>query len=110
MAYVRTKKVGNREYHQLVESRRVDGKPRQTVLMHLGRYYPDVDAAIADIPRRIAMHRRAAQPPRRWRVGGSGRYPSPENERRRREMQTRHADDLEAKLSRLKDLRARGVA
>ncbi len=64
MAYVRTKRVGNREYYQLVESRRVDGKPRQTVLAHLGRY-PDVDAAIADLPRRIDLHRRVAEPRRK---------------------------------------------
>jgi hypothetical protein len=41
----------------LVESRRVDGKPRQSVLAHLGRY-PTVDVALEDLPRRIDLHRR----------------------------------------------------
>ena len=53
MAYVRKKRTGTTEYYQLVESRRVDGKPRQRVIMHLGEY-PSVEAAIEGLPEEIA--------------------------------------------------------
>ncbi len=56
MAYVRKKsfKRGEAtvEYYQLVESRRVDGKPRQRVLAHLGQY-SSVDAALEELPHEI---------------------------------------------------------
>jgi hypothetical protein len=45
VAFVRKKRVGPYEYHQLVESRLVDSKPRQRVLLHLGRY-ATVEAAL----------------------------------------------------------------
>jgi len=38
LAFVRIKRVDGKEYYQLVESRRVDGKPRQKVLLHLGQH------------------------------------------------------------------------
>jgi len=55
MAYVRKKttKTG-KEFYQLVESRRVDGEPRQKVLVHLGKY-PSVDAALERLPVLIDM-------------------------------------------------------
>ena len=54
MAYVRKKrnKTGSESY-QLVESRRVDGKPRQRVILHLGKY-PSVEAALEGLPEEIA--------------------------------------------------------
>jgi len=45
MAFVRKKRVGRYEYHQLVENHWVYGKPRQKVLLHFGRY-PTVEVAI----------------------------------------------------------------
>jgi hypothetical protein len=36
-------------YYQLVESRRIGGKPRQKVLTHLGQY-PSVDVALERLP------------------------------------------------------------
>ncbi len=82
MAFVRRKRVGGGEYYQLVESRRVDGKPRQKVLVHLGRY-PTVDDALRRWPREIGRLRRAG---------------------------AANADKLEAKLERLRELRAEGKA
>ncbi len=38
MAYVRKKRVAGREYYQLVEGYRDNGKVRQRVLAHLGRH------------------------------------------------------------------------
>lgn len=45
MAFVRKKRVNGREYYQLVENYREDGKVRQRMLVHLGPY-PTVEAAI----------------------------------------------------------------
>ncbi len=59
MAFVRTKKVKGGEYRQLVESRRVGGKPRQKVLLHLGDV-PTVEAALETWPAMIERHRREA--------------------------------------------------
>ena len=38
MSYVRKKVVKGIEYHYLVESRWIDGKPRQKVVAYLGHY------------------------------------------------------------------------
>jgi hypothetical protein len=57
MAYVRKKQVKGKEYYQLVQSRRVNGNPRQRVLLHLGRH-PTVDAALKAWPREIKRLRR----------------------------------------------------
>ena len=59
MAFVRRKRVGPYEYYQLVENRWVDGKPRQRVLLHLGRY-ASVEAALEGWPREIEGLRRFA--------------------------------------------------
>ena len=83
MAFVRRKKVDGGEYYQLVESRRVDGKPRQKVLVHLGKH-PRVDDALKRWPREVGRLR-----------------------------QTGHeeaADALKVKLERLRELRAEGRA
>ena len=60
MTYVRRKKVKRYEYYQLVENHRVDGKPRQRVIMHLGKE-PTVDAALENWPKEIARLRRRAK-------------------------------------------------
>ena len=83
MAFVRTKRIDGREYYQLVESRRVDGKPRQKVLMHLGQH-ATVDEALKRWPREI---------------GGL-----------RRRGNDEAADALKEKLDRLRKLRKGGVA
>ena len=83
MAFVRIKRIDGREYYQLVESRRVDGKPRQKVLMHLGDH-ATVDDALKRWPRE---------------VGGL-----------RRRGNDDAADRLKEKLDRLRDLRESGAA
>ena len=83
LAFVRIKRIDGREYHQLVESRRVNGKPRQKVLLHLGQH-ASVDEALKRWPRE---------------VGGL-----------RRRGNDDAADALKEKLDRLRNLRAEGVA
>jgi hypothetical protein len=83
LAFVRIKRVDGGEYYQLVESRRVDGKPRQKVLVHLG-HYKTVDEALKRWPREVGRLRRA----------------------RHEEA----ADALKHKLDRLRELRAEGRA
>ena len=36
--YIRKKRNGGSSYYQVVESSRVEGKPRQRVILHLGAY------------------------------------------------------------------------
>jgi hypothetical protein len=91
MAYVRRKAIlpepegslSRRHYYQLVESRRVDGKPRQKVLLHLGEF-PSVAAALEGLPKKIAWFNQ---------LGTSAK------EKRR----------LEEKLERLQELRNQGI-
>jgi hypothetical protein len=83
LAFVRIKRIHGGEYYQLVESRRVDGKPRQKVLIHLGSH-PTVDEALKRWPRE---------------VGGL-----------RRRGNDDAADALKEKLDRLRDLRKNDVA
>jgi hypothetical protein len=83
LAFVRIKRIDGREYYQLVESRRVDGKPRQKVLMHRGDH-ATVDDALKRWPRE---------------VGGL-----------RRRGNDDAADRLKEKLDRLRDLRKSGAA
>jgi len=59
MAFVRRKRVGPYEYYQLVENHWMGGKPRQRVLLHLGRY-ASVEAALEGWPREIEGLRRFA--------------------------------------------------
>ena len=77
----KTKARGN-DYYQLVESGRVDGVPRQKVILHLGSH-ATVDDALEGWPGTIARLRR-----RRYEA---------------------EADALEAKLARLEELRASGA-
>jgi len=112
MAYVRKKKVKGQEYYQLVESRRVDGKPRQRVLVHLGRY-PTVDAALKGWTKEIRnLHRRAKkysdEYERQSKVVNDERLVGPTWEHV--DSARRQADTLEAKLRKLRNFRKRGVA
>lgn len=51
--------AGGSNYHQLVESVRVDGRPRQKVLVHLGAH-ATVDDALKRWPTEIKRLRRSA--------------------------------------------------
>ncbi len=59
MAFVRRKRVSPYEYYQLVENRWTDGKPRQRVLVHLGRY-TSAEAAPDGWPKEVEGLRRFA--------------------------------------------------
>jgi len=50
VAFIRKKRVNGREYYQLVENYRDDGKHRQRVLAHLGKH-STIEAAIEDLER-----------------------------------------------------------
>ncbi len=63
MAYVRKKKTKGREYYQLVEGRRENGKVRQKVLAHLGDC-PSAKLALRRWPREIVKLREAMAGPR----------------------------------------------
>ena len=113
MSYVRKKKVKRYEYYQVVENHRVDGKPRQRVIMHLSKE-PTVDAALENWPKEIRYLRRRAK----WH---GDRYENLHEESKSQryfkkyfkdiadsaEMQ---ADALQARLNKLRNLRNNGVA
>jgi hypothetical protein len=50
--FVRTKKVGEKRYNQLVENYREDGRHRQRVVAHLG-HHDTVEGAIEDLRRKL---------------------------------------------------------
>jgi hypothetical protein len=52
MAFVRKKRVGGHECYQLVENPWVEGKRRQRVLVHLGRY-PTLLAVLNEWPKAV---------------------------------------------------------
>jgi hypothetical protein len=106
LAYVRRKGAFPNDYHQLVESRRIDGKPRQKVLLHLGRH-PTTEAALKAWAREIRKLRRDAE---------KERDSVPEDYESVYGMKTfyrrslmiadsfeRQADELEEKLERLRE-------
>jgi hypothetical protein len=64
VAYVRKKKSKGKEYYQLVEGYREDGRVKQRVLAHLGDI-PTVEGALRDWPERIDAFRKAAEENRR---------------------------------------------
>lgn len=66
MAFVRKRLVGDRPYYQLIESRRVNGRPRQRVLLHLGEY-ATVAEALEQLPVQIARLRHQSD---KWAAGG----------------------------------------
>jgi hypothetical protein len=57
VAYIRKKKVDGREYYQVVEGYREDGKVKQRVLAHLGRH-ATIDEALEHLPSSIERRRR----------------------------------------------------
>ena len=93
MAYVRKTRVGGREYYQLVETQRVEGKRRQRMLVHLGRY-PSVDEALENWPMRIELSRRSLS-----------RYP-----KKVQPIRERRIASEEERLATLRRLRQQGVA
>ena len=99
MAYVRTK--GGR--YQLVESRRVDGQPRQRVLVHLGSY-PTVEEALKGWPNDAKRLRRDAQKARGGVPAGRGSEPFYRDVLKRAASLERQADALEEKLGRLRQM------
>ena len=109
MAYVRTKRVRGREYHQLVESRRVNGEPRQTVLVHLGKH-ATADDALEAWPTEIRRLRRLATRQRKAAAELPEGSPARRAARRRAERATKRADRLRASLEELRRLRKGGVA
>ena len=113
MTYVRKKKVKRYEYYQLVENHRVDGKPRQRVIMHLGKE-PTVDGALENWPKEIKGLRRRAK------KHGDHYENLPEELKNQRYFREKfrdiaegaetQADELQARLNKLRDLRRIGVA
>ncbi len=113
MTYVRKKKVKRYEYYQLVENHRVDGKPRQRVIMHLGKE-PTVDDALANWPKEIKNLRRRAK------KDGDHYENLPEELKNQRYFKKKFrdpadsarikADALAARLKKLRKLRKNGVA
>ena len=108
MAFVRRKRVGPYEYYQLAESRLVDGKPRQRVLLHLGRY-SSVKAALEGWPKEIEGLRRFAS--QRWDKADQLKREERSFERtletliERARKAEKLADELAAKLKKLHDLK-----
>ena len=113
MTYVRKKKVKGQTYYQLVESKRVKGKPRQRVIMHLSQE-PSVDAALENWPKEIKDLRRQAKK-------DSDHYEKqPEWVKNERYFKKKFrdpaesarikADALAARLKKLRNLRKNGVA
>ena len=113
MTYVRKKKVKRYEYYQVVQNHRVDGKPRQRVIMHLGKE-PTVDAALENWPKEIKYLRRRAK------KHGDHYEKLPEEYKSERYFKEKfkdvadsaemQADALQARLNKLRNLRKNGVA
>ena len=82
--FVRKKKHyhGGSDYYQLVQSSRVEGQPRQKLVMHLGGH-ATVDEALKEWPKDVSSHRRSGY--------------------------QEAAEELRAKLDRLKRLRDDGM-
>ena len=106
MAYVRKKKVRGWEYHQLVESRRVGGEPRQKVLVHLG-HHASVDAALEVWPKEIRRLQHLAARERRLAAYLEGRRARAATERA--DSADRRTNELKLNLKKLRKLRKDGV-
>ncbi len=111
MAFVRRKKVGPYEYHQLVENQWIDGKPRQRVLLHLGRY-ASVETALEGWPKEIEGLRRFAS--QRWDNADRLKKEERSFERtlenliERAQKAEKLAEEIAAKLKKLHDLKDQG--
>ena len=103
MAYVRKKDGGGQSYYQLVESRRVDGQPRQRVLVHLGSY-PTVEDALKGWPKEAKRLRRDAGKERGRVPAGWESKPLYRDLLKRAASLEKQADALEEKLGRLRSL------
>ena len=110
MAFVRRKRVGPYEYYQLVENRWMDGKPRQRVLLHLGRY-TTVEAALEGWPKEVEGLRRFASQRRdkaeRLKKGDVAEQMVATVVERAQKAE-KLADEIEAKLEKLHDLKDEG--
>ena len=107
-AYVRTKRVGTYEYYQLVENHRIDGKPRQNVLIHLGEH-PTVDDALKKWPTEIKRLRRYAAKERESAKAWPETSGHHRNMLERAASTDKRADSLEANLKKLRELRKEGI-
>ena len=111
-AFVRKKRSRGDEYYQLVESHRVEGEPRQSVLVHLGKH-PTVDDALSEWPKEIERLRDFAHEARVLgkfsRESGFSDVWARETTRRAASAEKR-ADRLEENLRKLRELRKRGLA
>jgi hypothetical protein len=110
MAFVRRKRVGPYEYYQLVESYLVDGKPRQRVLLHLGRY-PTVEAALEGWPKEVEGLRRYAHQRRdkaEQLTKDSSSQSVADATLRRAQKAESLAGDIAGKVKKLRDLREQG--
>jgi hypothetical protein len=110
VAFVRRKRVGPYEYYQLVENRWMDGKPRQRVLLHLGRY-TTVEAALEGWPKEVEGLRRFSsqrrdKAERLKKEGAAEQMVATVVERAQKAEKL--ADEIAAKLKRLQDLRDQG--
>jgi hypothetical protein len=108
MAFVRKKRGRHHDYYQLVESRRVDGKVRQKVLLHLGRH-PTVEDALRAWPRVIKRLRRYAERERESVPKTGDRSRIDQYRLEQAASMERQADDLEEKLGWLREYEQRGV-
>jgi hypothetical protein len=110
MAFVRRKRVGPYEYYQLVESYLVDGKPRQRVLLHLGRYLT-VEAALEGWRKEIEGLCRFARQRRQQAerlTNNSSSKTAADAALKRAQKAEALADDIAGKLKKLHDLRDQG--
>jgi hypothetical protein len=111
VAFVRRKRVGPYEYHQLVENRWIEGKPRQRVLLHLGRY-ASVEAALEGWPKEVQGLRRFAS--QQWDKADRLKKEERSFERtldillERARKAEKLADETAAKLKKLHDLKDQG--
>lgn len=106
MAFVRKKRSRGSAYYQVVESYLADGKPRQRVLVHLGRY-SSVDGALKSWPKDIEVLKKRLEEAQKKNPApalpgmGGRRDEEPEKTERR-------IDVLKGKLEKLKELRRQG--
>jgi hypothetical protein len=108
VVYVRKKSVKGWNYYQLVESRRVDGEPRQRVLLHLG-HHPTVEEALEAWPKEIEDLRALVHQERR-RAAQSGESAAHRRALKRAASAERRAHDLQRNLKKLRELQQRGIA
>ena len=106
--FVRKKRGRNGDYYQLVESRRVDGKPRQRVLLHLGRH-PTIEAALKAWPKEAKRLRRDADRKREIVPAGSEVEAFYRDLLKGADALDGRAEDLERKFERLREFKARGI-